>query len=126
MLDNKENKDQSNAALDMIKAIYEDKCATINERDYKFSERIAHGRRLKVFAFYTKIAKQLEANDMSFLGTVEFEAIDKLISEVVTYDDNVLSKLRNHWEDYPQDYITFINTAIVVLSYPFFKGNPQS
>jgi len=108
-------------ALAQIKAVYEDKCATINGRNYKFG-LINHESRVKVFAFYSSVESLLAAGRFDFLTTPEFKAVFELIGNLVTYDDNRLSVLEDHWDEYPEDYLKFVSVALGAISYPFFRG----
>ncbi len=103
--------------LDHVKEIYDDKCATIGSNDYHFTT-MTHKQRRKIFAFFTRINN----GDMSFLDWPDFDAIEKLICDRVTFNGMQISKLPGHWEQYPEDYILFITTAMAVISYPFLKG----
>tara|TARA_R110000850_G_scaffold95629_2_gene200693 strand:+ start:412 stop:783 length:372 start_codon:yes stop_codon:yes gene_type:complete len=121
---------EQSKALDMIKSVYEDNSAEINGREYVFTS-FNHKQRRKVFAYYTQIASQLEKGNMSFLDSKEFEHIEKLIEGKVMYDGNLLSVLNksdqeNHWNNFGEDYIIFVTTAISVISYPFLKGSITS
>lgn len=108
-------------ALEQIKAVYDDGTALINGREYKFLGT-THIVRRRVFAYFTKIQGQLQQGDFSFLSSAEFEQIEKDINNMVTFNDNLLSKIKNHWEEFPEDYIPFISTALGVISYPFLRG----
>jgi len=109
-------------AKDMIKRIYEDGCAEINGREYKFT-KMQHKKRRKVFAFYSSITSQLKANDFSFLDYSSFEGVEAAINDAVTFDDSLLSRLgTEHWDEYPDDYLPFIGTALAVISFPFIRG----
>src|SRR5688572_9076731 len=105
----------------MVKTCYEDKKATINGRDYEFTIA-SHQQRLKVFAFLSGIAPQLKKQDMSFLGTKEWSAVEGVISNLVMYDGSLLSRRSTHWEEFPEDFLMFISIALQVISYPFMRG----
>lgn len=110
---------QADQARNMAKAVHDDKCATINGRDYTITN-INHIKRRKVFAYYSHIQRDIARGDFSFLDTSEWQEIERVIQNVVMFDGDLLSKLGTHWEDYPQDYITFVTTMLVALSFPFF------
>lgn len=112
-------------ALDTIRAVYDDGVATINGRDYKFT-KTTHKVRRKIFGFYTKIAPVMKANkeDFSWLDWSEFDAIEALLADIVTVDGSLLSKMPNHWDEHPGDYLTFLSTALPVVSYPFLDASP--
>lgn len=117
--------DDSKKALAMIKSVVDDGCATINGRDYEFTKMV-HKERRKVFAFYTKIQNEVASGSMWFLESPEFETIESIINGRVLYNGQSLSKLGNHWELYPEDYVLLITTALGVISYPFLQGNATS
>lgn len=109
-------------ALAEVKAVYEDGEATINGRDYKFLGT-NHNTRRKIFAFFTKVQKELAVGNFSFLASSEFVTIEKDINNMVTFEESLIGKLPGHWDEYPEDYIKFISTAMGVISYPFLKGS---
>lgn len=108
---------------DIIKSVYEDKIATINEHDYEFGVMTFTERRT-VFAYASKIAKNLESGDLSFIDDSEYKKIEKdIIFKRITYDKMSLSK-KNVFEDeeFMVDYLKFVTIALAVISYPFTKG----
>ena len=115
---------KDNKALEMIKAVYEDQEAEINGRIYKFT-KLTHPLRLQVFSFYSKLASQLQGGDMSFLTSNEFKPVSKLIEDRINFEGSSISKTKDHWEEYPEDYVLFVTTALSVISYPFLKGTVQ-
>jgi len=115
--------EQKEAALEMIRAIYDDGEAEINGQVYKFT-KMTHKQRRKVFAYFTKVANSVQHNDMSFLDSDEFAKVEAVIMGSVTYNDSLLDKLGDrHWELYPGDYVPFISVALQVISYPFLPAN---
>lgn len=117
-------KDQAEMAQAMIKAVFEDGEAEINGRVYRFLA-MTHKERRKVFAFYTRVQMQVKNKDMSFIDSPEFEAVEAVINKSVTFNDSLLIRLGDqHWEKYPGDYISFIMTALPVISFPFFPAAP--
>ena len=105
--------------LDLVKAVYDDKCAEINGNEYKFIPT-THERRIKVFGYLTKITPQLELNDVSFLSSKEFKEIEKILFNMITFEDSLISKIPNHWdtEPYGRDYVKLVIIALQVVSYP--------
>lgn len=115
--------DQQQAALAMVRAVFEDGEAEINGRVYTFN-RMTHKQRRKVFAFYSRVAGAVQRQDFSFIDAPEFEPVEKVINDVVTFDGSLLSRLGDaHWEAHPDDYLTFLGTALPVISYPFFPAS---
>jgi hypothetical protein len=116
---------EKDQALEQVKQVFEDGVATINGRDYFFL-KMRHEQRLKVFAFYSSIANQLQAGSFEFLDSDKFRDVSKVIFNSITYDGCLLSKLPEHWEEYGEDYVTLVATALGVISYPFFRGQITS
>ena len=119
------DKSKANSAMAMIKAVYEDGSAEINGRSYVF-HKTTHYKRRKVFAFYSKVGQQMKQGDMSFLDSEHFEQIEGIINDMVSYEGSLLSKLKDHWDSYPEDYLTFVPVALGAISYPFLQGNVLS
>lgn len=116
-----EEKSQKSKALEMMRAVHEDKCATINGRDYHITT-INHGKRRKVFAYFTHIQNDLQRKDLIFMSSPEWAEVERIIDNCVTFEGNLISKINGHWEDYPEDYVLFCQTMLGALSYPFLRG----
>lgn len=111
----------SNSELDMIKSVHDDGCATINGRTYTFGT-FTHKKRLRVFAFSSSLGAEVSTGSFAFLASPEFQAINDLICENTLFDGMQISKLPEHWEKYPDDFIKFIMIAMGAISYPFARG----
>lgn len=118
-------KQAQDSARSMIKAVHDDGFAEINGRQYDFTKMV-HKERRKVFAFYTRIQAELQAQSMWFLESEEFKSVEAIIESRVLYNGQSLSKLGNHWELYPEDYILLVQTALGVISYPFLPAPAMS
>ncbi|MDR0453483.1 MAG: hypothetical protein LBH05_01575 [Deferribacteraceae bacterium] len=112
------------AALAEIKAVYDDKEAEINGNIYTFT-KTTHQKRLSVFAYMTKIQRQITDGDLSFFADKEFKAIQNIIDNVVMYEGSLLSKLPEHWEEHEEEFTAFYMMAMGVFSYPFLRGRKQ-
>lgn len=110
------------AATDMIKAVHEDGMAEINGREYGIT-KLTHKKRRKVFAFFTHIQGDLQKQDFSFLDTDRWTDVESVIENVVTFNGSLLSKLPDHWDTYPDDYLIFVSTMLGAISYPFLSGS---
>ena len=108
-------------ALELAKAINDEKKATINGRDYAIYG-VNHKKRRKVFSLFTHIQKDLENGDFSFLDSDEFEKVENVINSCVTYNGVALDKTPDHWDKFPEDYLIFIQTMFAAFSYPFLSG----
>ena len=113
---------QAEAARAMIKAVHEDKCATINGRDYQLTS-INHIKRRKVFAFFSRIQGDLQRGDFWWLDSKDWAEVEKVIENCVTYNGDLISRRERHWEEFPQDYILFVQTMLGALSFPFLPEN---
>ena len=116
-----EQKEQAAAANAMIKAVYDEQMAEINGREYRFTSTV-HKTRRKIYAFFSRAAPLLAVGDMSFLDWPEFDNIESMIGDMVLVNGMQISKQPKHWDECPEDYMTFISTAMSVISYPFFQG----
>jgi len=116
-------KDQGNVekAKDMMKAVHEDKCAEINGREYHLTN-LTHIKRRKVFSYFTHVQNDLQRGDLWFLESPEWTEVEKVISNCILFDGDLLSKRKDHWEEYPEDYMLFIQTMMGAISYPFLSG----
>lgn len=112
---------QQHEAMAMIKAVADDGVATINDRDYEI-KKFNHVDRTTVFAFYSRIGNQIKAGDFSFLTDDQFSKVMKIIEDRVIFDGMQISKMRNHWDEYPEDYLQFVSTMLAVVSYPFMRA----
>lgn len=108
-------------ALAQIRAVYEDGTAIVNGREYTFT-KATHKKRLKVFSYFTGVREMMSRQDFSFMGEESYEKIEQIVSELVTFEGTLLSKKPNHWNEFPQDYMVFMTTALGVISYPFLQG----
>lgn len=113
--------EQREAALAQIRAVYEDAEAEINGRVYKF-HKMQHVDRRKVFAFYTSIQHQLQAQNFAFLDTPAFALVEEVMWKNISFDGGAIIKLRDHWEDLPEDYLQLVSVAMGVMSYPFMRA----
>ena len=112
---------QAQAALEMIRAIYDDGEAEINGRTYAFTKML-HKQRRTVFAFYSSVRTQLQVQDFSFLDGEPFGRVEDIMSNCVLVDGSALSRLPDHWDEHPDDYLAFVGTALAVISYPFLAA----
>ena len=114
-------KAEQQQANDLIRAIFEDGTAEINGRSYEFL-KTNHAKRLRVFGYLMKVQERIQKKDFSFMGEKDWLEIEQIINGVVSLDGTILAKDPQHWEDYAEDYLFFMPTALAVISYPFLKG----
>lgn len=113
--------EQREKAFAMIRAVYEDSEAEINGRKYRF-HKMTHVERRKIFAFYSSVAPQLREDNMAFLDTPIYAAVEDVMWSNISFDGVTLNKARDHWDEYPEDYIRLVATALGVISYPFTRA----
>lgn len=113
--------EQREAALAQIRGVYEDGEAEVNGRTYKF-HKMTHVERRKVFAFQSSVQGQLAAGNFAFLDTPVFAQVEEVMWKNISFDGSVITKLRDHWEEYPEDYMMLVSTAMGVMSYPFIRA----
>lgn len=113
--------EQREAAMAQIRGVYEDGEAEINGRTYKF-HKMTHVDRRKVFAFQSSVQQQMSTANFAFMDTPVFAQVEEVMWKNISFDGSVISKSRDHWEDFPEDYIQLVSTAMGVMSYPFMRA----
>lgn len=109
---------EQSAAQAMIQAVFDDKKMEINGRTYQFTN-MTHKQRRKVFAFLSRIGDMMARKDFSFLDWPDFEPVEAVIESAIMFEGSTISKLTQHWDTYPGDYMMYITTAMQVISWPF-------
>jgi hypothetical protein len=113
--------EQREKAMAMVRAVYEDGEAEVNGRKYKF-HKMTHVERRKVFAFHTSVQRQMSSQDFSFLDTPQYAAVEEVMWANISFDGVTINKARDHWEEFPEDYINLLSVAMGVMSYPFIRA----
>lgn len=113
--------DQRQKALEEIRKIFEEGEAEINGRKYRFL-KMQHVSRRWVYAYYSSIQRQLQLGDHSFLDSTGFAPVEEVMWNSITFEGALISKLRDHWEEVPEDYVTLVAAAMGVMSYPFLRA----
>lgn len=113
--------EQRQAAMAQIRAVYEDGEAEINGRRYTF-HKMQHVERRKVFAFQTSVQHQMRAGDFGFLDSPVYAAVEQVMWNSVSFQGELISKRRDHWEEFPEDYMQLVSVSLGVMSYPFIRA----
>lgn len=113
---------ESEVGLKKLKDAYTDGLLEINGREYHFTE-MRHMRRRDVFAYFSMISDDVQRGRFAFLSDPRFKPIEKIIGDHIMFEGSLLSKLSDHWDEFPEDYLELIATAMGVMSYPFMRGN---
>jgi hypothetical protein len=104
-----------------LKKAYEEQQLTINSRTYAMTKTV-HKQRLTVFSYESKVKYQILARDFSFFDTADWARVQAIIDDIFTFDGNLLSRLKEHWESHAEDFVPFYLEAMGVLGYPFLGG----
>jgi len=115
------NKEKQEAAMAQIRAAYEGGEAEINGRKYKF-HKMQHVERRKVFAYQSSVQRQMSEGNFSFLDTPAYASVEELMWKNISIDGSLIGKLPDHWEEFPEDYMMLVSTAMGVMSYPFMRA----
>ena len=103
------------------KELYEAGEIEVNGRIYELL-KMRHEKRLEVFAFYSNVGKSVATGDFSSFVSPQFKHVQKVMFEAIMFDGVQLSKMKDHWEEYPEDFLQVVGTAMGVMSYPFIRG----
>lgn len=115
--------EQAEKALELIKEVYEDQCAEINGREYRFT-KTTHKTRRKVFAFLSSVQHRIAAGDFGFMeDRPDYDQVERLMFGMITFEGMQLTKCEGHWEEYPEDYLKLIPVALQVITYPFMRAS---
>lgn len=100
---------------ELVKKIHEDKEMVINERVYAML-KFDHKTRLEIMG----MVQEMESGK-STIGSKDWQYAERLLCERFTYKNSSIAKIKDHWEDFPEDYLTFMMYALQVVIYPFLK-----
>ena len=92
----------------------------INGRRYEIS-KLSHQFRLEVVAIYSQIESSITMGNYGFLINKDFKNVMKKVDERIIFEGSQISKLPNHFEEYPEDYLDYVSLSLKVISYPFYK-----
>ena len=102
--------------LDLVKKCYEDKEVTINSVTYKMLD-ITNQQAFDIIG-----ASQELAATGAILNSPAWKKLESRLFNVFMIDNSMLSKLPRHFEEYRGNYLTFVNYAVAMVSYPFQSG----
>lgn len=109
-------------AKKQAKAIYDAGQFDVNGRTYELV-KMRHQKRLQVFSFYSEFGQQVAQGNFACLVGEQFKHVQKVMFEAMLFEGNQLTKLPDHWDDYPEDFLQVVGTAMGVMSYPFIRGS---
>jgi hypothetical protein len=92
--------------------VSDDNKAEINGRTYQLS-KMTHKNRLPFLQYYQDI--------QSGKNSMDFEKLEGMLSSFVMFDGALMKNLPNHFDKYPSDYMSYINTFLMTVIYPFLS-----
>lgn len=109
---------------DKVLEQYEDwhiaKSFDIEGKEFKLSQ-MNHEFRVKVYATYSQIETNMILGNYGFLEDAKFKALFEEVENKVLFDDMLISKIPNFWEENEDIYLSFIQTSLRLICYPFFR-----
>lgn len=112
----------SNFFQEIEKVVNDDNKAEINGRTYQLS-KMTHKMRLPFLQYY----QDMQPNPVTGIVTkkMDYEEVENMLSGIVLFEGATLKNLPNHFDTYPQDYMPYINTMLMVVVYPFLGEQLQ-
>lgn len=97
--------------------------ADINGRTYQLS-KMTHKQRLPFLQYFQNV----QPNPMTGMSVekMDLERTEDMLAPYVLFENATLKNLPNHFDKYPEDYLTYIDTMLMVVVFPFLKGKLQS
>ena len=112
--------DEKNKALEQLEEWHITKAFQIEDKEFKLSQ-MNHEFRVKVYALYSQIETNMILGNFGFLEDAKFKALFKEVENKVLFDDMLISKIPNFWEENEDIYLSFIQTSLKLICYPFFR-----
>lgn len=112
--------DEKNKALEQLEDWHINKTFQVEDKEFKMSQ-INHEFRVKTYALYSQIETNIILGNFGFLEDAKFKALFKEVENKVLFDDMLISKIPNFWEDNEDIYLSFIQTSLKLICYPFFR-----
>lgn len=104
------------------KVVNDDNKAEINGRTYQLS-KMTHKQRLPFLQYY----QDMQPNPVTGIATekMDLEKVENMLSSCVLFDGALMKNLPQHFDNFPQDYMAYINTMLLVVVYPFLQETLQ-
>ena len=112
--------DEKNKALEQLEEWHINKAFQIEDKEFKLSQ-MNHEFRVKTYALYSQIETNMILSNYGFLEDAKFKALFKEVENKVLFDDMLISKIPNFWEENEDIYLSFIQTSLKLICYPFFR-----
>jgi len=105
--------------LQEIKAVADDdNKADINGRTYQLS-KMTHKQRLPFIQYFNDV----QPNPITGLSIRkdDLSVKEDMLAPYVLFENATLKNLPNHFDKYPDDYLTYIDTMFMVVCFPVLK-----
>lgn len=112
--------DEKNKALEQLEEWHIAKAFQVEDKEFKLSQ-MNHEFRIKTYALYSQIETNMILGNYGFLEDAKFKALFKEVENKILFDDMLISKIPNFWEDNEDIYLSFIQTSLKLICYPFFR-----
>lgn len=107
-------------ALEQFEEWHINKAFQVEDKAFKLSQ-MNHEFRVKTYALYSQIETNMILGNYGFLEDPKFKALFKEVENKVLFDDMLISKIPNFWEENGDIYLSFIQTSLKLICYPFFR-----
>jgi hypothetical protein len=111
---------ETNKALEQLEEWHINKTFQVDEKEFKLSQ-LNHEFRVKTYALYSQIETNMILGNFGFLEDAKFKALFKEVENKVLFDDMLISKIPNFWEENTEIYLNFVQTSLKLICYPFFR-----
>ena len=111
-------------AFNQLEEWHTSKTFSIGEKEFRLSQ-LNHEFRVKVYALYSQIETPMIIGNWGFLEDAKFKALFKEVENKVLFEDMLIFKIPNFWEDNEDIYLDFIQTSLKLICYPFFRNKKK-
>lgn len=112
--------EEKNKALEKLEEWHIAKAFQVEDKEFKLSQ-MNHEFRVKTYALYSQIETNMILGNFGFLEDAKFKALFKEVENKVLFDDMLISKIPNFWDENEEIYLSFIQTSLKLICYPFFR-----
>ena len=112
-------------ALEQFEEWHTNKAFQVEDKEFKRSQ-MNHEGRLKTYALYSQIETNMILSNYGFLEDAKFKALFKEVENKVLFDDMLISKIPNFWEDNEDIYLSFIQTSLKLICYPLKRQKKKA
>lgn len=103
-----------------IKEFYENRECVINDRSYRMHD-VSNKKALKIIGLSQQIGE-----GKAEIGSDIWNDLEEKITTCFSFEQQILSKIPDHFENHKQDYFMFMGYAMAMIAYPFTPGSPTA